>query len=297
MNTEKGSFTKLLQRQLKKTIGLNIENLSQNNVKKFVDLVNSAYHFNNEEHELYRRAEEISARDFDRLNKELKEKNNFLDTFNHGLSHDIKNHSSNIIGLVNMLKKYSDKGDLKKVKIITEKLEDSSSQLTTIVQGFLQISRAESDLLESYSPIDDTNLIISIENEIAFLKKTKKVKISYHIEKVFFVESTLRIILVNLISNAIKYSKPNQMVIIDVIVKCDADNVYLEVKDNGIGMDLTDKNKKIYNLFNNSNATKGYGVGLFLVKKITDKHKGSIKIKSKLQEGTSINITFPKNKV
>ncbi len=77
-------------------------------------------------------------------------------------------------------------------------------------------------------------------------------------------------------------------------VACLPDEVFLEVKDNGIGIDLKDQSTKLYNLFNDSGATKGYGVGLFLVKKIVDKHKGKIKINSALNKGTSIKISFPK---
>ncbi len=292
MNKNK-PYTRLLKRQLKKTIGEDLSHLEK--LKLFLDLVNDAYIFNIEERELYQRAEEISARDYAKLNQKLVEKNNFLDTFNHGLAHDIKNHSSNIIGLVNMLKKYTQKGDLDKIKQITTKLDESSNQLTSIVQGFLHISREETHLFDEMKIINAQQLINAIENEINFLKQTKPVQINYKINEVFYLESTLKIILVNLVSNSIKYSKPKQPAIIDVEVNSDNNHVFLKVTDNGIGMDLSKGNKKIYNLFNDSNATKGYGVGLFLVKKITDKRKGKIEIKSTLNKGTEIKIIFPKN--
>ncbi len=287
-------YTRLLRRQLRKTIGLNLENLNKSRLISFIEMVNDAYLFNINEQNLYRRAEEIAAREYQKLNNQLIEKNAFLDSFNHGLAHDIKNHSSNILGLVNMQKKYIKKGDLEKLNQITDKLEESSKTLTSIVQGFLHLSRVEADLKEERKPIDPANLIKSIEYEIDYIKRAKKATIIYDIQSVVFVESTLRIILVNLISNAIKYSKKDVPPYVIVKLKCDAKNIYLEVIDNGVGMDLKTGNKKVYNLYNNSNATKGYGVGLFLVKKIADKYKGIINIASIVNVGTTISITFPK---
>ena len=289
--TSKTEHTRLLKRQLKKTIGEDYKNHQA--LGDFIELVNNAYLFNQEENELYRRAEDISAKDYSELNKQLIEKNDFLDTFNHGLAHDIKNHSANIIGLVYMLKKYIKKNDPNKVNQIADKLEGSSNQLMSIVQGFLHLSQAESDIGEKLEvAIDKEKLIDSIEREIAFLKNSKQVEINYNIDNVIFSESTLKIILVNLISNSIKYSKPNEPAIVNINVNIEKGNIYIKVKDNGVGMDVSKNNKKLFNLFNQTHNTKGHGVGLFLVKKIAEKNNGKIEIDSEINVGTTIKITF-----
>ncbi|HIP35436.1 MAG TPA: HAMP domain-containing histidine kinase [Crocinitomix sp.] len=285
-------LTRLLERQLKKTIG--IETIDNPKLKEFINLVNEAYIFNKEEAELYRLAEDISSKDYTELNNKLQQKISFLDTFNHGLAHDIKNHSTNIIGLVNMLKKYTQNENWRMIKKIINNIDDSSRQLTSIVEGFLFLSRNETDKKEEYEIINPKQIIKSVNNEIEYLKQRKEVDITYDIEEIEFIEPIIKIIFVNLISNSIKYSKENKTATISVRLTSDRQNVFLTVKDNGIGIDLKDTNNKLFNLFNNSNATKGYGVGLFLVKKITDLYQGTIKIDSELNKGTIIDIVFNK---
>jgi len=285
-------ITRLLKRQLRKTIDQDI--LNDPKFTKFLSAVNDAYLFNESESELYRRAEEIASRDYAMLNEKLKEKNDFLDTFNHGLAHDVKNHTSNILGLVNMLKKYNGQDNKIMVDKITVKMEETAYQLTSIVQGFLYISKTETNIKDDFTDINKEKLIANIENEINFLKYNKDVKINYNFDKIRYIDAIVRIIFVNLISNSIKYGKPKLPVNIDVNLLETNDSIVLEVIDDGIGMDLTKENIKLFNLFNESRDTKGYGVGLFLVKKIVDKNEGTISVSSELEIGTRIKIVFPK---
>lgn len=295
MSITKQPISRLLHRQLKKTIGLDNLDLDPK-ILEFINLVNQSYIFNTEESMLYTTAEDIAARDYNELMDKLKEKNDFLDTFNQGLAHDIKNHSSNIIGLVNMLKKYATKENWAMVNRIIEKLDGSSNQLTSIVKGFLVLSRSEAGTVEELRKIDTKNLISSIKNEIGFLIRSKEVNIDYNLSEVVFIESVVKIILVNLISNSIKYSKDNEAANIYVELKSSEDYISLKVKDNGIGIDTTDDNNQIFNSLNESTNEKGYGVGLFLIKKIVKKNNASITLKSELNIGTEIEITFPKKK-
>ena len=286
-------LTRLLNRQLKKTIGL--DNISDPKVIELIELINNSYIFHKEENGLYRKAEEISNRDHIKMNDKLSEKNSFLDTFNHGMAHDIKNHTSNIIGLVQMLKKYTLRQNWEMIEEITTRLDSSANHLTSIVQGFLYLSRAEVDAEAEVIEVDKDHLIKSIEHEISFLKQSKNVTLTYCVSNIFYTNHIVKIILVNLISNAIKYAKENEEAIVKVSLSCDRSNIELIVEDNGIGMDLTKENRKLFNLFNDSNTTKGYGVGLFLVKKIVDRNKGEIFVESKLGEGTKMRIVLPKN--
>ena len=110
----------------------------------------------------------------------------------------------------------------------------------------------------------------------------------------FFNRQILKIIFVNLISNSIKYSKENKPANIKVRLYSNNYDVFLEVEDDGIGIDLESGQKKLFNLFNEVNGTKGYGVGLFLIRKIVDKNKGKIEVESKVDEGSLFKITMPK---
>jgi len=286
---------KLLVKQIAKAFPENKIHPDQCNI--FLELVNNAYNTYDDDRILYQRAERISNTELEEINKELQSKNDFLDSFNHGMAHDIKNHSSNIIGLINMLNKYTAKGNIDMIKEITKNLESSANQLTSIVQGFLYLSRAETKIDSNYIVIDKDELIELVEVETQFLKLGKNIKINYNFElnNLFYSRHILKIILVNLVSNSIKYSKLNEDCIINIDLNYINNNIYLSVSDNGIGIDLTNAGNKLYNLFNQESASKGkgFGVGLFLIKKIIDRNNGTIELESELNVGTKVIINLP----
>ena len=109
-----------------------------------------------------------------------------------------------------------------------------------------------------------------------------------HIDKVLMSQ-----VLINLISNAIKYSfgKPNP----EVNLAYDSDFFTIEVKDKGIGIPA-DQQNDIFNSFfraKNVENIQGTGLGLVIVKKFVEMHKGSISFTSTIGEGTSFKIKFP----
>ncbi len=271
---------------------------SKEGVDTFLKLVNQTYNSFDEERRLNNRVVELSSKELEAINEQLNEKNEFLDSFNHGMAHDIKNHMSNIIGLVNMLKKYHLRDEKIVVNTIIEKLELSSNQLTAIVQGFLYLSRAESNIDSQFAVINEEEVINAINAETLFLTLDRNCHINYkfEIDKLFFSFHVIKIIFVNLISNSIKFSKKGISAQIDVRLKQNPENVVLEVKDNGVGMDLNNPNNKIFQLFNrtgNTKMVKGTGVGLFMIKKIVDRNSGTVEVVSEPQLGTTFTITIP----
>lgn len=295
MITEPHNSNRLLSRQLKKAFP--DKECTMDQFHYFIEMVNKTYQDYEAERMLYSRAEAIANNELEKINEELQQKNDFLDTFNHGMAHDIKNHTSNIIGLINMLKKYTDKKNLDMIQQISERLDTSANQLTSIVQGFLYLSRAESKIDNQYKIIEKQELIDLVTLETQFLTKGKSVSIKYdfNLHELYYSRHVLKIILVNLISNSIKYSQPNKPCVVNAVLNNDNEFVYISVTDNGIGMDLENSHKKLYNLFNqmHQSDSKGFGVGLFLIKKMLERNKGTINIQSQLNVGTSIEIKLP----
>jgi signal transduction histidine kinase len=287
---------RLIARQLKKVPGQDI--YSKEGIDAFLEMVNDTYNLFEEERRLNKRIEEISSKELELANEELRNKNEFLDSFNHGMAHDIKNHTSNVIGLVNMLKKYHLRNDTTMLNTIIEKLDLSANQLTAIVQGFLYLSRAEAKIDNQFAIIDQEEMINAINAEILFLKIGKECNVHFHFDigELFFSFHIIKIIFVNLISNSIKFSKKDQAIDIDARLRQTETSIEIIVKDNGIGMDLNDKDNKIFALFNRTGDTKmvrGTGVGLFMVKKIIERNLGIVNVVSQLNEGTTFTITIP----
>lgn len=109
-----------------------------------------------------------------------------------------------------------------------------------------------------------------------------------------FDQDNIERIMLNLISNAIKFNKPNG--VIEVIVNCNED-IQIIVKDNGIGI----PNDKLESIFGRFEQVKnkfekeqaGSGIGLSLVKSLVEKHNGTIHVKSEIGKGSEFIINFP----
>ena len=110
------------------------------------------------------------------------------------------------------------------------------------------------------------------------------------------VEQLERIIL-NILSNAIKYNKVNGN--IDVVVKDKNEEVHIEVSDTGVGIpkDKVDIIFDRFGRFDNKNAAikEGSGIGLSIVKKLVDALGGKIEIKSEVDKGTTVRLIFKKS--
>ena len=100
----------------------------------------------------------------------------------------------------------------------------------------------------------------------------------------------------NLISNAVKYSKDKAQSIIKISSSINKNEIVYQVSDNGIGMDMKEIDKvfQIFSRLSNSKEFEGSGVGMAIAKKITDRHNGRIWVESKLGEGSTFYVTFPR---
>ena len=104
----------------------------------------------------------------------------------------------------------------------------------------------------------------------------------------------LRLCLINLIENAIKYAATP---VIDITTKIEANYFCIAVKDNGIGI-ATEHQKKIFERFyrikdGELHTSKGFGLGLHFVKKVIDTHRGKIEVDSGIGKGSTFTMKIP----
>lgn len=294
MSEKEQEYTRLLKRQINKYLS---ETEQTPALKTFLDAVNNSYLYYEEDMRLTHRATQISSEELYRMNQQLKESNEFLDTFNHGLAHDLKNHATNVSSMIHMLKKYFHSGDNIKLQQILDRLEDSSNHFLTIIQGFQYISNTENSLNAGREEFYTKELEEEILKEAAFIieKYDPEIKFQFSSDKLVFSKHQLKTIVNNLVSNGIKYSKPNERPVIHVTVSETESQYIVEIKDNGLGMDLKRSEKKLYQLFsrlNNKKDTEGTGLGLYLVKRLVDRNKGTIQVESELGVGTKFTVTL-----
>lgn len=288
---------RLLARQIKKSFGP--DGPSDPATLKFIQMVEDAYHHFEMTRELLDRTMEISAKDLELKNQALIEVNEALDDFTHGISHDLRTHAVNMNSMVSMLKKHRELKNEDKIDEIIYHLEQTGEAYINIIRGFLDVSRTERELDIEPENINIKDLIESVTKEFEYdLKQIKAVvEINVQIPQMMFPKDRLSMVLRNLIGNCIKYRRQKVPLHIKVCSCLKNDHLVIEILDNGKGIDLKNKNKKLFKMFNRFETDKnieGSGIGLFMVKKILSKSGATIKIESEHGAWTKCILTFSK---
>ncbi len=223
----------------------------------------------------------------------VNEQNKRLLNFSYIVSHNLRSHTSNIISILNFLEK-----------------EDSPTERNELMQHLKRVSRSLNDTLFNLNEVvsirNNINLIIEPLNLLEYIHqalrvlneqiKWKKLIVENSVPKDVMVNynpAYLESILLNFISNAVKYSSSERQPKIEFSVFEEEGNLGLEIKDNGIGIDLkknADKLFGMYKTFNNNPDARG--IGLFITKNQIDAMGGKVEVESELGKGTSFKIYF-----
>lgn len=179
------------------------------------------------------------------------------------------------------------------------KIKNATANLTNILNDFLSLEKLETGKVNvNLAEFDLVALAEEITREMQFIAKQNQHIIYQHTgaeRMVYLDQSLLRTIIVNLISNAIKYSGEDTF--IEIGTRLVDEELVLMVNDNGIGIPETDQ-KHLFEAFfraNNTGTIPGTGLGLNIVERYTRKMNGKIKFKSSAEKGTSFTIIFPLN--
>lgn len=216
------------------------------------------------------------------------------------MSHDIRTPMNAVIGVATLAKRNID--DKEYVKTSLDKILLSGNLLLTLINDILDISKIESGKIvirkEEFSLSD---LLVSLE---AIIRPQAEVKgILFNVEKSIdhdcLVGDELRIsqIYLNLLTNAVKYTKSNGKVSFIVSQEMVSDckvRLKVVVEDNGIGMN-EEYQKVMYDSFTRETDSRtskihGSGLGLYIVKKMIDEMKGTISCQSQVDVGTKFTV-------
>lgn len=236
----------------------------------------------------------------DEANSANKAKTAFL--FN--MSHDIRTPMNAILGFATLAEKKMD--DPEALVEYLHKIQVSGKGMLSILDNVLELSRIESgktvleETAQAAGNVFDACLVMvnpEIEKRKHTLKVSKQIKYPY----TYFDSTRVTEVILNILSNAIKYTADGGTITCELSQLPHPDNgwVYQQVvvTDNGIGMS-EDFQKRIFELFEREHSTtasgiQGTGLGMGIVKKLVDLMGGTIDVKSKLGEGTSIAVQVP----
>ena len=225
--------------------------------------------------------------------------------FLNNMSHDIRTPMNAILGYAQIMEDELNRKEMLEVSEHLEKLQQSGNLLLSIINNVLDMARIESgrmELDENYCRIEDVwKSLFAVFDENA-MKKNIALHYAMNVEHEHVLTDVTKVkeILVNILSNAIKYTPAGGSVMVDVDeLPCDESGymiVKIRVSDTGIGMSQ-DYQTKIFEAFTREqNTTKskiaGTGLGMSIVKKYVDLLGGTINVESELGKGSTFTVTL-----
>lgn len=225
-------------------------------------------------------------------NKELKQTNRELDMFVYSASHDLKAPLSSLKGLMNI---YSKETDEQAKTELVEMMRSSVSKLDNFISEVIDYSKnSRTDL--AFEEIDFDLVISDILSSYQYMENTDQIDIKLDIGEgpYFSDKNRVRIILNNLMSNAIRYSDlEKQKSYLKISISQFDGIIQFVLSDNGIGIDK-EHQPKVFDMFYRANDNSiGSGLGLYIVKEALETLNGSIELSSELDKGSTFIIQFP----
>lgn len=237
---------------------------------------------------------------YQKVDLESKAKTDFMNR----MSHDIRTPINGILGMMQIIRK--NWGDMDKLDDSLNKMEVLTKHLNELVEDILNMSKLESDHMEIVNePFDLKCLVEELNSLIDAEISLQNITYHNHMENVVHTHLIgdalqLRRILINLLTNAIKYNKSNGT--IDMFVRemsSDDSKVTFEfeIKDTGIGMSEDYIENHLFTPFSQAKQDartryEGTGLGMSIVKGLVDKLGGNIDVKSEVGVGTQIKVVL-----
>ena len=248
--------------------------------------------------ELLSRAELILKQklQLEEFNEHLENKNRQLSSFAHIASHNLRAPVSNLLALKDFYKESTDLEDkamlFSKVEIVVGHLNETLNELieSVKIQGNKDITH---DPIIFDAVFDKTLEIL--DHQILDSKAVVTSNFS-KVPNIKYPKLYMESIMLNLLSNSIRYSSPNRIAKIHFCTKINNNEIILIAKDNGLGIDLQKYGHKLFGLSNTFHRhPDSKGVGLFMTKTQIEAIGGSISVESEVDKGTTFKIILKKN--
>ena len=224
-------------------------------------------------------------------------KNNIQDEFISTVSHELRTPLTSIRGFSQTLLSSWDKLDDESKKKFVHIIEEQSNRLINLVENILTVSKINSDK-PAFRGVD---VNVNIEKVVQLITQKYKehkitLKFNKNLPQVRLDEDKFQQIMMNLIDNACKYSKPDKEIVVITSFSSE-DKVSIKVIDHGVGINPEDREKifeKFVRLENHLTSTaQGNGLGLYITKNLVEAMCGNISVYSIPNISTEFWLEFP----
>lgn len=228
-----------------------------------------------------------------KITTELIQRNKDLEQFAYIISHNLRAPVANIIGITEALK---DELEEDERDVFMKGLFDSVKKLDTVIIDLNRILQLKNGLSENKEKVTFSNLVNEIKYTISGgATEMFQLQTDFsEVDEMTTLKSYLHSVFYNLISNSIKYKKPELAPVIQISSRRLENGIELTFKDNGLGIDMEKNGKLLFGLYKRFHqyAAEGKGMGLFMVKTQVETLGGRISVKSRANQGTEFKIEF-----
>jgi signal transduction histidine kinase len=245
----------------------------------------------NLEQQVQARTQELS-----RSVEQLQATNQELETFAYTISHDLRAPIRHINAFAGLLKERSAGRLEKDEELYLSNITHSSNRMGRLIDALLRFART-SDIPVSPSPVD-LNEVVKQTIEEASCEIAPKRNIRWEIAPLPTVQADsqlIRIVMSNLISNALKYTSRTEEPCIEIGHHASGGEHTFYVRDNGAGFDMAHAGRLfgVFERLHSAEEFEGLGIGLALARRIVERHGGKIRADSKPGQGATFYFTLP----
>ncbi len=221
------------------------------------------------------------------------EQNKRLLNFSYIVSHNLRSHASNIQGITQLIENAQSEQERDEMIQLLKTVADNLNETLLNLNNVVNIQSSIDIVVEPLNLNDYIKRALSTLNAQILDKKVSIINKVDESALINYNRAYLDSILLNLFSNAIRYSHPEREPVISLTCFEESGQQVLRVSDNGIGIDLKkygDKMFGMYQTFNGNSDARGYG--LFITKNQIEAMGGKIEVESQLNKGTTFKIYF-----
>ncbi len=226
--------------------------------------------------------------------QELTAANTALEAFSYSVSHDLRSPVRSVMGFVKIINNEYAKSLSPDVKDLFAHIETGSRRMNSIIDSLLILAKYGKEKLR-LEKVDLNLLFQSVWDHILFVEPHAAALKMETLPTVSADAGMLQQVVINLLSNAVKYSSKTENPCVEVGCTINPTHVVIHVKDNGAGFDMKyyDKLFMAFQRLHGMNEFEGTGVGLMLVKRIIDRHSGTVWAEGKVNEGATFYFSLP----
>ncbi len=241
---------------------------------------------------LEEKARELSVanRKLKEINQELNGMNDYLENFVHALAHDLRTPVANL----KLIEEMFDKAPDADKKQLLSSIHNNIDRLDITLKGLVQIIDTQGRKEIARKKIQVLEIIKEVINDEKYLIDSYNARITIEADsacRLNYVEGYIRSIARNMISNALKYAKPDKQPTLTIkYYKKEGYDVF-SFRDNGIGIDLSRQKEKLFKPFQRiSSEGNGLGIGLHIINNMVKKNGGKIEVESEPGKGSNFLI-------